>query len=363
MNRRERFRRCYSNQEVDRPGVYSRTGFPHDDQTYDGVREYLQQHSELKSAWAGCQESFQIPTDSTEEAFSEDYERRVTTLHTPAGDLQSSKLASLKGQPGMIESYFLKTADDAKKYLSLPIPEACGDVSGFFEADREMGDRGIVEVAMGSNPGGWVAGHLFGSENFAIMSLTDREILHTLCERHMRIQIDRLKYLISRGVGPYFCMLGEEYICPPLHGPKDFYDFNVKYDKPIIDVIHEAGGRIHIHCHGSVKDVFQGFIDMGADVVHPFEAPPMGDITPAEAKALSRGKLCLEGNIQIGDMYQLSPDEIEEETRKLIRCAFDDRRGLIVCPTASPYIRGGGEACSEQYKRMVDTVLSYNPKG
>ena len=146
---------------------------------------------------------------------------------------------------------------------------------------------------------------------------------------------------------------------PPLHGPKDFYDFNVRYDRPILDLIHDAGGRVHIHCHGSIKRVMQGFVDLGTDVLHPFEAPPMGDITPEEAKAFARGNLCLEGNIQIAHVYEHTPEQVREETEALIEATFDDRRGLIVSTTASPYIRGRGETCFEQYKAMIDTALEW----
>jgi len=70
---------------------------------------------------------------------------------------------------------------------------------------------------------------------------------------------------------------------------------------PIIDLIHDAGGCIHVHCHARVKQVLPDFVEMGVDVLHPFEAPP----------------------------------------------------------TASPYIRGMGEVCYPQYKAMVDTVLAW----
>ena len=134
----------------------------------------------------------------------------------------------------------------------------------------------------------------------------------------------------------------------------------MKYDKPIIDLVHEAGGYVHIHCHASIKKVFQGFMDMGVNVLHPFEAPPMGDITAREAKELARGRMCLEGNIQIDRMYEATPEEIKQETEQLIRDAFDDCKGLIVSPTASPYIRGRGEECFPQYKAMIDTVFDWN---
>jgi len=358
MTRKERLQRAYSYEEMDRPAVYSRTGFPADDPTYDRLKAYLAEHSELKLGWSGRDWGAPYEMHTAVEPHSEDWERHITTLVTPAGELQSTRLVSLKGQPGLDETCFIKNRQDAMKYLSLPMPEVERDVSGFFALEAKVGDAGIVDVSLGLNPAGLTA-VLCGSDTFAIMSVTDRDILHAICERHMTITLNTLKFLLSQGVGPFFSMAGEEYIVPPLHGPKDFADFNVRYDKPIADLIHDAGGRIHIHCHGSIKKVMQGFIEMGVDVLHPFEAPPMGDITPREAKDMARGKLCLEGNIQIHNMYDHTPDEIRAETEALIDTVFDDHRGLIVSPTASPYIRGRGEECFPQYKAMIDAVVSW----
>jgi len=358
MNSRERLIRCYHNQEVDRPAVYNRMGYPVNDPTYDKLKAYIEANTELKIHWNG--EAFETPerTEYATEPYSEDFERVTAILYTPAGNLTSTKFKGLKGKPGVHETFLIKTREDVEKYLSLPVPEVNGDVSSFFAAKKEVGDRGIVDVYLGSNPGGFVA-QLLGSENFAIMSLTDRDIIHALCERQMKIIMNDARYLLERNINGFFSTGGEEYIVPPLHGPKDFYDFNVKYDKPIIDLIHNAGGRFHIHCHGSIKKVLQGFIDMGVDVLHPFEAPPMGDVIASEAKSMVRGKICIEGNIQISHMYEHTPDQIREETKKLIRDAFDDHSGLIVCPTASAYIYGKGMDCFEQYRAMIETVLDY----
>ena len=101
-----------------------------------------------------------------------------------------------------------------------------------------------------------------------------------------------------------------------------------------------------------------GFPAIGADVLHCFEAPPMGDVTPAEVKQAWRGQIALEGNIQIADMYEKSPGEIRAQTEALIRDGFDDRRGLAVSPTASPYMAGRGVDCYPQYLAMVETVCA-----
>lgn len=358
MTSRERLTRCYSNQEIDRPAVYSRTGFPAGDPGYDELKTYLRAHTEMKAGWSDAGFVSTYPVESYTEPYSDDFERRIDVLHAPKGKLRRSSLVSLKGQPGLHETFFVNSREEAEIHLSLPVPEIEGDVSSFFVADTEIGDRGITDVHLGYNPAGYVA-ELCGSENFALLSVTDRDIVHRLCERQMAIMLQRIKFLLERDVGPFFGMAGEEYIVPPLHGPQDFRDFNVKYDKPIIDLIHEAGGRVHIHSHGSIKRVFREFVHMGADVLHPFEPPPQGDILPHEAKAFSRDRMCLEGNIQIHRMYEAVPEDVRQETEQLIEDVFDDHKGLIVCPTASPYIRGKGEECFPRYKAMIDAVLEW----
>lgn len=359
MNSRERLRRCFYNEEIDRPGIYVRTGYPRNDPTYDRLKEYINTRTDLKIEYFFTWDHSDDLLEYKVEPRDEDFEKHTVTFHTPTGDIQSVSLQGLRGKSGMRTEQFLKNREDAEKWLSLPVPAPGLDLTGYFQADKDMGDRGIVMARIRGNPAGHVAG-LFGSELFALMSLTDRDLIHELCQRQLDITLGRVKYLIEQGAGPYFTMLGEEMIVPPLHGPDDFYDFNVRYDKPIIELVHEAGGRMHIHSHGPIKKVFQGFIDMGADVLHPFEPPPMGDITAAEAKEMARDKLCLEGNIQIATMYESTADAIRAEIEALIADAFDDNKGLIVCPSASPYMHGLGEDCYENFKAMVDAVLAYN---
>lgn len=201
LTRRERLERCYAYQEINRPAVYSRAGFPGNDPTYDKLKAYLHEHTELKAGWGGWRET-SYPTDYRKEAWTEDFERHIAILHTPKGDLRSTTLASLKGQPGMAETYLLKDREDAEKYLSLPMPEISGDTSSFFTTRDKIADIGIVDVLLGFNPGGAVA-TLFGTDAFAITSKFDRDIIHELCQREMTIIINRLKFLLDNKVGPF----------------------------------------------------------------------------------------------------------------------------------------------------------------
>lgn len=363
MTRRERLHRCYCHQEMDRPAVYVRTGMPANDPTYDPLRQLLRERTELKGMWDPST-NLQITepdVHTTSEQYADDRIRHTQRIVTPAGELISTVIEDTTARKSMVEQPWIASAEDANRWLSLPMPQISGEVDSFFAACDDMGDLGIVEAKLGHamNPAGTVA-HRCGSDNFAMMTVTDRDILHALCEREMRIILNTLEYLLTRRVGPYFSILGEEYLVPPLHGPEDFNDFNVTYDKPIADRIHDADGRLHMHSHGSMKAVVDGFLKINPDVLHPFEPPPMGDITAKEMKQRVRGRISLEGNIQIADLYERSPDQIRTQTRELIRDAFDDHRGLTVCPTASPWMQNAGHKCIEQFRAMIDVVTGGN---
>ena len=121
MTRRERLRRCYYLEEVDRPAVFSRAGFPAGDSSYDRLKAYLGEHSELKTNWSAIPMQltpwiyrFSSPVgfagegaaavydmEFKTEPYSDAFERQVEILHTPRGDLQFTNLASLDGKPGI----------------------------------------------------------------------------------------------------------------------------------------------------------------------------------------------------------------------------------------------------------------------
>ena len=355
MTSRERLTRCYFGQETDRPGVYTRTGYAKD-ASYDRLRAYMNEFSDLKYEFYGRGVLQQEKYEEIREPYSKDFDKITFVRNTPKGELRQVLLTGLTGHPGMILEHFVKDEDDCEKYLSLPRPQIVGNCGQFFETDRRVGDRGITDVVLGRNPAAIVA-ELMGSEVFAIMSITHRDLIHEMCKREMEIILRMIDFLIDAGVGPFFSILGQEYIVPPLHGRQDFIDFNVKYDRPVADKIHNAGGRFHVHCHGPVKAVLDCFLDIGADVLHPIEPPPMGNVTAAEARHILGGKVCIEGNIQISSMYENTPQQIYDETKALIRDAYVNNKGLIICPSASPYIPGEGENCFAQYKAMVEAAL------
>jgi hypothetical protein len=358
MTSRERLDAAYRCQPTDRVPIFVRgvSETSPRDPSYAPLRELVCRACDLKWGWGSSHVLPTTPTTSRTEPYDEDFDLVTTVLPTPRGDLAHRHLAGRKGQPGMTRKHWLADREDALKYLSLPPPEPTGDASGFFELRERAGDRGIVEVhAFEGNPAGAVA-ELFGSEQFALLSVEDRGLLLELMEHETQRHLKVLDHLLARGVGPYFAYSGQEYVAPPLHGPRDFWEFNVQFDKRIFGRIRDAGGLVHVHCHGSLARLLEGFIEAGVNALHPIEAPPMGNVPAAEAKRVLRGKVCIEGNVQVGDLFTLPPDAIERQVVQLIRDAGDGG-GLIVAPTASPYPPVCTERMWANYERMIRATL------
>jgi len=359
LTSRERLDRCFKQKEIDRPGLFIR-GVGIDSpshESYRSLRELVMANCDLKSIY-NLSEYKELQFKLKKESTSEDYDKFTEIISTPKGDLFRTQFYGVHGNPGYTGKHFIETLDDAEKYLSMEWNEIDFDVEKISEMDREIGDRGIVAIELGLNPAGTVA-ELLGSETFALWSIENRDILYQLMEKEKLLIIKNIKSLLNKKAGLYYQILGEEYITQPLHGPKDFYDFNVTYDKQIIDIIHNAGCFVHVHCHGSIKNVLHHFIEIGADVLHPIEAPPMGDTPIKFAKEILRDKVCIEGNVQIGDMYEKDEQEIIAMTKSVIADAFDDSKGLILCPTASPYVPIMSERAFKNYSALISTVLDY----
>jgi hypothetical protein len=56
-------------------------------------------------------------------------------------------------------------------------------------------------------------------------------LLHALIERECRVRQRLVRHLLMQGVGPYFYLHGQEYLTPPMHGPRDSLEFNARDDR------------------------------------------------------------------------------------------------------------------------------------
>jgi hypothetical protein len=294
-----------------------------------------------------------VDTHAVDEEWVED----VVTIDTPRGPLTQLFRRSLIGNPGYQLEHAIKDEEDLEKFLSIPAVAPRPDPSGFFETAKRTGERALVIADVGGNPIGMVH-TLMGSELLAMWSVTNREGLVRLLKELRSRWEAHVAALLDAGVGPVYGTLGHEVALPPLLAPKDFQEFVVEMDLPVMRMIRDRGHLIHVHCHDKIARVLEGFVTLGINCLHPVEAPSMGDITLVEAKRRLAGKVCIEGNMQIGDLQTRTPDEIRGITRQIVEDAASGG-GLILCPTASPFWPTIPPTILENYRAFVETGLKY----
>jgi uroporphyrinogen decarboxylase len=105
-------------------------------------------------------------------------------------------------------------------------------------------------------------------------------------------------------------------------------EFIFPYHKPTCDAVKQAGGVLSLHTDGNVNDVIDGIIELGYDVVHPWQESAGMDL--ADFKANYRdvftvmGGLDVQTTIGFGDF-----DRLEREIKRVLTMFQDG--GLLYC--------------------------------
>jgi hypothetical protein len=316
---------------------------------------FFEKQVELKHRWAaGAGEFYSAAKAPTESRTLEvnGRTRTETVLHTPKGPLT----AISQSVPGTITSGTLKrfvaTEEDLDRLLSLPYEPPRPDVSSFGEADRLVGDRGVVTFRISDAMG--VLGGVCEAYALVLLCATRTELMVRALDTYAERIYAFVEHVLRGGARPIFIISGPEYITPPLLSPRFFRPLVTDYLRRLTELIHAHGARVIIHCHGNLNAVLEALIETGADGLHPVEAPPMGDVALADAKRRMEGKMAIVGGIQIGEMFDRTPEEISRQVREVIREAGRGG-GLILTTTATPYQKPLAPRTLENYRALIET--------
>ncbi|MHB1133086.1 MAG: uroporphyrinogen decarboxylase family protein [Chloroflexota bacterium] len=231
-------------------------------------------------------------------------------LHTPRGDLTCSE-AVVDGEDTVWEvEPLIKDADDAAKLLSVPYRFDRPDLTAFF-ADRErLGDRGVVDVDV-TTPMVMIS-RITGLQRFYEWTIAERPLLDRMLHIVTERLAERLRYVLDQGAGPIVKFGGSEQATPPMMSARFFDHFVLEFERPLWQMVRQAGRIVWVHCHGRVATVIEKFRDGGAQMFDPVEPPPKGDLEIGDAKArAAAGPMTLIGNIQMYSLQTCTADEIE----------------------------------------------------
>lgn len=277
------------------------------------------------------------------------------TVHTPKGDLRGRDLV----RPGVDTTWeiepLVKDVDDAEKLLSVPYRFDTPDLSGFFADVERLGDRG-VPVCFVTTPMVMVS-HMMDLQRFMEWTILERSLINRMIETAYERVAERLRFVLDGGVGPLFRFGGSEQATPPMMGRRGFEEFVLKYEAPLWQMTREAGQIVWVHCHGKISTVIDDFVAGGAQLTDPVEPPPQGDIEIGEAKRrAAAGPMTLIGNIEVSDLYQCTPDEIEIKVKQAI---CEGGRNHFMLGNSDVLISEVTDHLRDNLIRWLETALKY----
>jgi hypothetical protein len=271
-------------------------------------------------------------------------------IATPRGPLTFITEYSPVSDTSWTLKYPVESHDDLDALASvpweLPVDLAPPDPAS-FPADFDT--RGIASTRV-SSPFVCVSGAM-SFESFLAMTATDLGLLVELTEMCRLRTIDVLEVLLSEPGLELIWLGGSEWVTAPMARPETYDALVQEQERSLIEYVHDnSAAVVQVHCHGRVRHALQRTIERGADYTEPCEPPPLGDITLAEAKALSDGRITLGGNIEC----RILAIEDEEAVEAAVRTAFEGgKERFVLRPTEDP-----SPTMSEQefrnYARLVD---------
>ena len=281
---------------------------------------------------------------------------RQYVIHTPEGDLRTTEKIEDDVSTCWCIEPLVKDVADARQLLSVPFDLDPPDAQPFFDHKAETGEAGMIQTGV-SSPIVCVS-RLMHFDQFLEWCAAERDLVLELMRTvHERIMA-KLRALVEAGVAQDTVLWigGSEQCTPPMMGPRDYDAFVVPFEGEIYRLWHEAGGLVHLHCHGKVGTLFDRMIEMGADCIDPMEPPPDGDLTLADARARAAGRTTLMGNIEFHRLEYASPSEIEELVHQAIEQGGPDHFMLYPSATA---IQAISPQQSENCIRYLEAAVRY----
>jgi len=389
MTRRERLMATLRGEPVDRPAVnlYEIGGFKVDpsdpdpfnvynDPSWQPLLQLAEQQTDLIRMQSPVRlRSFDVenPTgrsgaDNCRSEFfrTEEYVedgRRFTRVNLKIGDRTMTSLTRRNPDADTVWTleYLLKSTDDVRAYLELPdeVFTEQVDVGKLIDEDVELGDGGIVMVD--TEDPICAAASLLSMEDFTIIAMTERQLLHSLLEKLSRYIYARTEKAAKEFPGHLWRIYGPEYATEPYLPPNLFKEYVVRYDTSMIEAIQRYGGFARIHCHGRIRSVLDYIIKMGADAIDPIEPPPQGDVKIEYVRREYGKNLVLFGNLEISDIEEAEPAEFEKIVeRTLEEGTAGQGRGFVLMPSSSPFGREITPRTLANYNSMVRLAINYS---
>jgi len=273
------------------------------------------------------------------------------TIHAPG--LTLTKVVRVENGIKSVK-FFVEDPAELKDILHVPYVPPRPPLEKLREERAEFGDRGLFMLDLGD-----MLTPLYGlmsATDFSMATATDYDLLLEFLDEMERRVLDLYRYFLEADAADCYFVVGAEFAGPPLVSPAKFSEMSVRYVKKICDLIRSYGKWSIVHYHGNLFKIREGMKPINPDGLHTVEAPPIGDCTIAEARAVL-DPMTLIGNIQYDDLIRLDEEQIEMQVIDALSQARGGR--FILSPTAGPYEAHLPTHAVNNYMKMIDTGLKY----
>ncbi|KPL10307.1 MAG: hypothetical protein AMS26_21595 [Bacteroides sp. SM23_62] len=131
----------------------------------------------------------------------------------------------------------------------------------------------------------------------------------------------------------------------------------VRYDNPMVEMIHRYEGFVRIHSHGNIKGILDYIAEMKADAIDPIEPPPQGDVELGYVRQKYGNQMVLFGNLEISDIENMPSDMFREVVRSSIKAGTEGAgRGFVLMPSSSPCSRDISEPTLRNYQIIIEEI-------
>lgn len=260
------------------------------------------------------------------ENFVENGEHKVKYIYeTPVGSVYET-LRTGGGYGSSLRCEFLIKRPEDYKVVEFMVRDRVQKPSyeGFINAEKSMGDVGVVIGNVGYSPIQQMLVMYMGPEQFAIGYYEYRDLFDSLY--NALTEKDRELYKISAESPSEFFIYGEN-VTSEMIGLERFEKYAVPRYREFADMLHAKGKKLGSHMDGNLQKLKYAIADSGFDFLEAFTPYPMFDMTLEDALSTWKNMTMW---INFTSCFHIaSPDAIKEHTIDLIRQSYPGNRLII----------------------------------
>ena len=200
-------------------------------------------------------------------------QQRMVTLDTPLGPLRSVSRRDAGNLTWWRIEPLLKTAEDCRRWLSLPEPTGRPDPAAARAARQRVGKAGVVLFGPG-DPLGIVCG-MFSYDDFAMILLEDEGVILEMLRRVHERLCKGLRVLCAGVTDLCVRFWGPEYAGAPLLNPHVYFPKLVTdFLREPIAIVNGSGNFSVMHIHGRLAELLDYVEELGPTALEPLEIGP-----------------------------------------------------------------------------------------